>query len=133
MNRRQPQKPPELSPRIQAALLELQQTIIARYPGTVFDVARGHDEPENIHLKAIVDLDDAEEVLDLVEDRLEQLQVEERLPIHVIPLRTPERILASLAVRPEPGSRRLRRTIPLVGERARPGRRNPMGSRVPRD
>lgn len=85
-----------LDPRTQAALDELRGMIRRRYPEARFAVSRGHDEPENVHLLTTVDLDDADEVLDLVLDRLLELQVEERLPIHVIPLRSPERVLAAL-------------------------------------
>src|SRR5438093_469542 len=85
-----------LDPRARRAVDELQATISRKYPGTSFELARGHDEPENIHLKAVVDLDDADEVLDLVGERLDQLQVDEGIPIYVIPLRTPERVLAAL-------------------------------------
>jgi hypothetical protein len=84
-----------LDPRIGTALGELRGMIAQRYPTATFDVARGHDEPENVHLLAVVDVDDAEEVLDLVMDRLVELQVDERLPVHVIPIRTPERIEVS--------------------------------------
>jgi hypothetical protein len=41
-----------------------------------------------------VDVDDADAVLDIVIDRVMELQIEEGLPVHVIPLRTPERVAA---------------------------------------
>jgi hypothetical protein len=85
-----------LDPRARRAVDELRAMISRKYPGMSFELARGHDEPENIHLKALVDLDDADAVLDLVGERLDQLQVEEGVPIYVIPLRTPERVLAAL-------------------------------------
>ena len=34
-------------------------------------------------------------MLDLVLDRLLEVEVEERIPVYLVPLRTPERILAS--------------------------------------
>jgi hypothetical protein len=85
-----------LDQRVRAALEELQNTISHAFPGTTFIVARGHDEPNNVHLKAVVDLDDADEVLDLVGDRVDELQIEEGIPIHVISIRRPERVLATL-------------------------------------
>ena len=89
-----------LDQRTRAALDELRTIILARYPTATFEESRGIDEPENIHLNAVVDTDDLDEVLDLVNERLFELQVEERIPLHVIPLDTPERILADLRARP---------------------------------
>jgi hypothetical protein len=43
-------------------------------------------------LDAIVDMDDTEPVNDLVLERMEQLRLDEGVPILVIPLRTPERV-----------------------------------------
>ena len=52
------------------------------------------DDASIVHLLARVDVDDTEDVADLVMDRMIQMQVDEGLPIYVIPLRTPERIAA---------------------------------------
>jgi hypothetical protein len=82
--------------RTQGAIDELRQRIRQRYPSATFAVTRSQDEPENIHLITTVDLDDPDEVVDLVLDRLIELEVEERIPLYVIPVRTPERILAEL-------------------------------------
>jgi hypothetical protein len=84
-----------LDARIQSVSTELRETIQRTYPSATFEVTRSTDEPENVHLTAIVDVDDTDEVLDLVIDRVVELQVEERIPVHVIPIRTPERILAA--------------------------------------
>src|SRR5205814_3366851 len=96
--------------RMQRALDELRGVITARYPRATFEIVRDRDEPENVDLLTTVDLEDPDEVLDVVLDRLVQLQVEERIPVHVIPLRTPERILADLRTHPHP-SHRLPRTV----------------------
>jgi hypothetical protein len=104
-----------LAPRVHGALDELRGMISQRHPTATFEVGRGHDEPENIHLTAIVDLDDPDEVLDLVRERLLELQVEERVPVHVIPIRTPERVLADLQARAAAGGGRGGRTQPLPG------------------
>ena len=82
--------------RVQSALVELEGIIRGAYPEAVFEVARAEDEPEAAHLLATVDVEDAEAVLDLVIDRLLELQVEERLPVHVIPVRPLERVLREL-------------------------------------
>ncbi len=89
-----------LEPRMLGALEELRNLIAQRYPNASFEVTRDADEPENVDLIATVDLDDPDEVLDLVIDRLVELQVEERIPVHVIPIRTPERVLAELRAQP---------------------------------
>ena len=99
-----------LDPRVHNALDELRGVIAERYPSASFEVTRDVEEPENIDLLTTVDVDDPDEVLDLVIDRLVDLQVEERIPVHVVPIRTPERILAEL--RAEPRSRhRLHRSV----------------------
>ena len=84
----------QTDPRVAQALAELEQAIRERYPSAHFAVARGEEEPENIHLLTTVDLADPDEVVDLILDRLVELQVEQRIPIYAIPVRTPERILA---------------------------------------
>jgi hypothetical protein len=85
-----------LDPRIRGAIDEVRRAILARYPSALFSVEHGHDEPENIHLITTVDLDDPDEVVDLVLDRLIELEVDERIPLYVIALPTPERILAEM-------------------------------------
>jgi hypothetical protein len=88
--------------RVQAALAELREMILERYPTATFEVGRDPDHGASIFLYATVDLDDPDEVGDLVIDRLLELQIDEALPVHVIPLRTPARILAELRSRQEP-------------------------------
>jgi len=99
--------------RIQHALLELQSVIAQHYPSTRFAVTRSAEEPENIHLLAEVDTNDTDAVLDLVIDRVVDLQVDERIPVHVIPIRTPERIQAELLAAGAAGRRRFGHGIPL--------------------
>ena len=99
--------------RMEDALNELRGLIRAHYPQARFSVAHGHDESENVHLVTTVDLEDADEVLDLVIDRVVELQVEERIPVHVIPVRPVIRVLDSLREheRIEPGVRALPATL----------------------
>src|SRR5438105_2439749 len=89
-----------LDQRTRDAIDELRALILARYPAARFSESRDVDEAENVLLNAVVDTDDLDEVFDLVAERLLPLQVEERIPVHVIPLDTPERILAELRVLP---------------------------------
>lgn len=81
-------------PAQQQALVKLQQLIQAHYPDAVFEVGPGGDDPEGTYITAIVDLEDPDEVMDLVIERLLSFQIEESLPIQVVPIRTPERVAA---------------------------------------
>lgn len=81
---------------IEDALSELQERIRAQFPTATFEVARGIDDLREIHLLTTVDVEDPEEVLDLVIDRVLELQIDEGLPIHVIPPRPSERELEAL-------------------------------------
>jgi hypothetical protein len=85
-------------PRMRAAIAELQDLIRAHYPNATFELAIG-DDPDGVYLIATVDRDDPEEVMDVVVDRLLQLQNDEGVPLFVVPLRTPERRAAMLAER----------------------------------
>ena len=82
-------------PRIADALIELEEIIRERYPEVSFDITHG-DDPEGIYLTAIVDVEDTEEVFDVVVDRLLGMQIEEGLPVYVVPVRPPERALDGL-------------------------------------
>jgi hypothetical protein len=89
-------------PRVQARLAELQATIRRAYPTATFAVARGED-PEGIYLTATVDIEDLDEVTALVLDRLVEIQVDEALPVYMVPDQPPARVLAQLrahALRP---------------------------------
>src|SRR6266567_6207148 len=81
-------------PRISQALNELADLVRRHYPAATFQVAPAEDDPSIVHLLTRVDVDDTEEVANLVMDRMIQMQVDEGLPIYVIPLRTPERSAA---------------------------------------
>lgn len=54
----------------------------------------------SIHVLAMVDVDDIDEVLDHYLYRLAQLQVEEGLPLSVIPMQAPVRLSWLLAEHP---------------------------------
>lgn len=73
---------------------ELKGLILARHPEATFDVRPGGDDPTAIFLEACVDLDDPFEVTDEIIDRIVDIQIDEEIPLYVLPLRTPERELA---------------------------------------
>lgn len=71
---------------IQRAAESLQKLIRARFPTASFTVARGED-PEGTYVYVIVDTDDLTTVLEPVADQLFTFQVEQDLPIYVVPRR----------------------------------------------
>ena len=87
------QREPKLSPRMQAAVDELKRLVREHYPDATFRVVRSAEAPRIVHLWATVDVADIDEVLDVVIDRVTELQSEEHLPVHVIPVRPRERAL----------------------------------------
>ena len=82
-------------PRIQQALVELKAMMRERWPEASFEVSQG-DDPDGIYLDTTVDIEDTDEVMDVVIDRLLELQVEEGLPIYVIAGRPLDQVLAHL-------------------------------------
>ena len=87
-----------LTPRMEEAVCELKGVITKRFPQAAFVVEEGSD-PKGIYLVTTVDIPDTDEVIDLVGDRLVELQVDEGLPLYVTPLRPIERVVADLAER----------------------------------
>lgn len=73
-------------PRIPAIVADLRERILAHYPDATFEVARG-DDPIGIYVMATVDVEETGEVLDSIMDRLLEVQVDEYLPVYVIPIR----------------------------------------------
>jgi hypothetical protein len=92
----EPRWPLKLDDAVQQAVDELRGLILQRYPDATFDIQRGPDDPEAVLLITIVDLDDPDEVMDLVIDRMMELQIEHGAPVFVVPLRSPERLRALL-------------------------------------
>ena len=72
--------------RIQEVLKEFKELISAKYPEATFDVEVG-GEPDGVYLIPTVDLENSLEVLDVIMDRLLEVQIEERLPVYVVPQR----------------------------------------------
>ena len=85
-------------PRIKEVIHELEGLITAHFPQAAFVVEEGFD-PEGVYLITTVDIDDTDEVIAVVGDRLVELQVDEGLPIYVTPLRPIERVVAELRKR----------------------------------
>ncbi len=77
-------------PRMTAAIAELTELIRTRYPETTFMTEVG-DDWETVFVTAVVDVDDPDEVVDCFIERALTLQIDEGLPVHVIPVRTPAR------------------------------------------
>ena len=80
----------ENDPMIQQAITDLKQRILARYADAWFTVGYGED-PVGIYLNATINVDDAFEMMPLVNDRLHEIQVEQGLPVYLIPLEPRER------------------------------------------
>ena len=83
------------------------RTLIAgRYPGTGFDVFE-RDDPEGVRLRATVDVEDTDAVMDGVMDALYDIQVERGLPVYVVTEQPPSRVAEQLCAR-------ARRTSPVA-------------------
>lgn len=81
------EREPKLSPRMQAALEELKGLVRERYPEATFQITRSPEDEKTILLKPVVDVEDRDEVMDVVIDRLVELQSEEQIPVFVVPIR----------------------------------------------
>jgi hypothetical protein len=77
-------------PRMRAAIDELQGLIRSRYPEATFSTELG-EGGEAVFIWTTVDVLDTDEVMDLCVDRVVDLIVEEGVPVHVIPVPTPEK------------------------------------------
>lgn len=84
-------------PKVAAALVDLRALILQRFPNAQFSVVY-RDDPPGTRLRVIIDTADLEsdDVLDVVIDKLFEVQVEQGLPVYVIPVqplsRLPEQI-----------------------------------------
>lgn len=90
-----PERHVSLTPRMEEAVNELKRLITACFPQASFVVEEGCD-PKGTYLVTTVDIADTDEVIDVIGDRLVELQVNEGLPVYVIPLRPIERVIAQL-------------------------------------
>jgi len=85
---------------LDAAIAEIEALILSHYPEATFDVALG-DDPEGTYLTATVDIEDTDEVMDVIVERMLEMQVEEGIPLYPIIVRPIERVLAELRT-PQP-------------------------------
>ena len=92
------EQPIPLPPAMEKAVNELKGTISKCFPQASFVLEEGFD-PKGIYLVTTVDIADTDEVIDVIGDRLVELQVDEGLPIYVTPLRPIQRVLAQLQER----------------------------------
>ena len=92
------ERPIPLTPAMEKAVNELKDRISERFPQASFVVEEGYD-PKGIYLVTTVDIADTDEVIDVIGDRLVELQVNEGLPLYVTPLRPIQRVLADLQER----------------------------------
>jgi hypothetical protein len=67
-------------PRIHDAIAKLQELIIKVFPAAKFSNS-WLDDPEGLHIRVIVPVEDPEEVFNLVADQLLHYQVDEGLPV----------------------------------------------------
>jgi hypothetical protein len=79
-------QPLDLDERTRAALTELQGLVTQHFPDATFRVEGAIDDPAIVHLVATVDAD-FDDVLDHVIDRVMAFQIDDELPVHVIPVR----------------------------------------------
>ena len=94
--------PPD--PRIDVAVAELADLVRRRYPTATFEVTQEED-PDGTYLTATVDVEDTDEVIDVVIQRLLELEIEEELPVYFVPVRPLSRI-AEQRQHTSPASRR---------------------------
>ena len=87
-----------LTPAMEKAVNELKDRISERFPQASFVVEEGFD-PKGTYLVTTVDIADTDEVIDVIGDRLVEVQVDEGLPIYVTPLRPIQRVIAELRER----------------------------------
>jgi hypothetical protein len=82
------------TPRMQAAIEELQRLIQQHYPEATFQVEPG-DDPTGMYVLATVDIEDTDAVVEVYIDRLLALQIDEGLPVYVVPMRPLARVQPS--------------------------------------
>jgi hypothetical protein len=79
----------KVDPRMQAAIDELEQMVLARYPSTTFEVGGDPEGGDAVFVRAVVDVDDPDEVTAIVIDRMVDLLVDEGLPVYIVAVRSP--------------------------------------------
>ena len=81
---------------MQQAVAELKELILQHYPEATFQVTRSPENPATVLLKPVVDVEDRDEVMDVVIERLGALQSEAHVPLFVLPIHPPERVAQTM-------------------------------------
>lgn len=105
-------RPAAADTRIQSAIAELQRCLQTRFPDATFVVTEGED-PEGTYLVVTVDVEDTDEVVEVVRDQLFRMQVEEALPLYLVPALPLARVAEQLRGRAELGASALPPVLPL--------------------
>jgi hypothetical protein len=84
-----------MDPRLSEASTELETLIRKAYPDASFS-RLWLDDPEGMHLRVVAGANDPEDVFNLVCDRLLHFQIEEELPLYLVPLRPVGEVLKQL-------------------------------------
>ena len=79
---------PNQDPSVRAAIAELQADVAQRYPAATFEVFQGED-PSGTYLRATIDVEDTDEVVESVLDHLLNLQVDQGLPVQLVEHKDP--------------------------------------------
>jgi hypothetical protein len=82
------------TPRMQAAIEEIQRLIQQHYPEATFQVEPG-DDPTGMYILATVDVEDTDVVVEVYIERLLELQIDEGLAVYVVPVRPLARVRTS--------------------------------------
>ena len=82
---------------MKVAIAELKELVRSRYPGAKFSVEPDPgDDPEMVWLRTEVEFDDIWDIIDLVSERMADMQVE-GIPISILPVLPPHRLAEQLA------------------------------------
>jgi hypothetical protein len=95
------EREPKLRPRMHHAIAEIEELILQHYPDATFQVTRSPEDRRIVHLLTTVDVPDTTAVVEVVLARMMELQITEKLPLFVIPVRPRERVLAMLRAEEE--------------------------------
>ena len=80
-------------PRVEVAIAQLMGLVRSRFPSATSSLFRRDDE-DALTLRVEVDTDDLDDVVEIVLDKLYEVQVEQGLPLHLVTTWPPERVTA---------------------------------------
>jgi len=111
------QGPTNVPEPVRRAVSELTGLIHQHFPTATFQVRRGVEDPEETFITTTVDIEDPDEVLEPIMDRMLALQLDEEVPVYVVPVHTPERIAETQRRIATHLQRRDTEALPLTGPR----------------